>query len=508
MLSSSVLFWFALLLLIVAARIVYWLEPFGISVDEHVYLAVAEAWSHYGSLYLDAVDRKPPLFLAIYRVIGELFGFFNVHAIHLSFILFVFLLCMLGEKISQQLSVPPPKGVTAILIALYSSSFSREFTSANTEIPMVLALFLSFLFLLKAINSPKQFHRYIFVSAVVAALATLIKQNAFLPYALAILSFPLIPSLRAKSLRAFFVVGLGVGLVYSATVLVFWSSGTLGEFLQWTLWDNLGYMTHHTVIEQSRPWISPFLICIALWPALSIGIGYQLITQKMSPGFAILLAGSLGAILFIVVSGRLYSHYFVPAAFFLSLTSAFGVFTLSKARWGKAFGVLVVLPFFIFFMITTFRDAIFPVFNPGGKIHSFDLRVQEKIREASRYIKETTSQDDRIVVWGMAAQIYTQSQRGSATRFILADYVSGRLPGHSTGERLPNPDHLRIYLEDMKRNQPVIFVDTHPAAINDYEHFPLNDYPELFSFVEEHFDFEGFFGKIGIWRKKGFDKKG
>jgi hypothetical protein len=88
-------------------RCVYLLEPWGISVDESTYLAVAEAWHRYGTLYVDAIDRKPPLVYGLYYIVGKIFGFWNIHGPHITAFAITLSLCWIAEKISQKLPRPP-----------------------------------------------------------------------------------------------------------------------------------------------------------------------------------------------------------------------------------------------------------------------------------------------------------------------------------------------------------------------------------------------------------------
>jgi len=494
------------LLILIVGRLVYWLEPYGVSVDESIYLAVAEAWNHYGTLYVDAVDRKPPLFYGIYLAMGNLFGFFNIHAAHIVFLLMTFMLCWGAEILVRRLENPPPAGFAAILCALYSSAYSREFVSANTEIAMLLPLVGTYYFLFKMLETRQHWFLWTFAASLLAATATLLKQVAFLPFAFsmfALWAWFLYRSERRQVVQTALGVMAGVCVVYGLTYAAFTWAGTWHEMMHWAFWDNFGYMDHGSELGSSRPVFSAFFITLGIWPILWAGLYWKGRRLWLEPRELCLLGAVIGSLVFIWAGGRLFSHYFVPIFWFLVLASASSVAYFVTTRYKAIAWSLVVLPFVLLFFVIHFRDAIFPVFT-GGSVHSFDLKVQEKITEVSDYIRDTTTPDDRIAVWGMSAQIYAMSKRGSATRFIPADYVSGRLAGMSTGYRLLSEENMALYLGDLKRNRPTLFIDTHPAGINDYQHFPLTDYPELISYLEANYEFEGLFGQIGVWRLKQY----
>src|SRR3989338_11712450 len=77
---------FFLLLILVLGRLSFWTEPYGVNVDESTYMAISEVSSFGGTLYVDAVDRKPPGLFWFFEIIGNLFGPWNIHALHIVFL--------------------------------------------------------------------------------------------------------------------------------------------------------------------------------------------------------------------------------------------------------------------------------------------------------------------------------------------------------------------------------------------------------------------------------------
>lgn len=504
----TVLNWFFVILILGISRMVYWLEPFGISVDESTYIAVAESWSHYGQAYVDGVDRKPPFLYGLYELIGSVFGFWNIHFVHLVFFLISLLICWLVDLIVREIAPQTPKGLAAILTAIVSGTFTREFLSCNAEIAMMLPLCLSYLVLLKAL---KREGVYLFggvlLSAALAAVATAFKQIAAIPYALSMI-FAGVLFLKSKNFKKLFsLVGgtlLGVSFVYAALVGYFWARGTLHDFLLWNLWDNFSYIGDTRSQETgTRPIFSPLFVSILAWPVLWWGffknIGEDWRRNRLL--FLISFGGLLGGWLLISTSGRLFSHYFVPLSVFVVIAGAFGVSKLLvNSRWRNLAIAGLVLPFVVCSVLISFRDETLGKF---GKPHTFTKAVQAKLRNLSEEIKKTTKPDARIVVWGMASQIYVMSERGSGTRFIPADYVSGRMGGMQSPAKHPFFErNLSFYLEDFERKKPEVFIDTAEAGLNDYQFFPVKEYPSLHQYLQVHYDYSGTFEGFGIWRRK------
>src|SRR5687768_11286862 len=97
------------LLIIFMGRLVYWTEPLGVSEDESSYLSVVEAWKHYGELYVDAVDRKPPLLFAIYNGIADLTGDWNLTGVHFFFLGAIFFLALMAELLARMVTPDIPR---------------------------------------------------------------------------------------------------------------------------------------------------------------------------------------------------------------------------------------------------------------------------------------------------------------------------------------------------------------------------------------------------------------
>lgn len=501
-----------MLLILGVGRLVYWLEPWGISVDESTYLAVAEAWHHYGKLYVDAIDRKPPLVYGLYNLIGQIFGFWNIHGPHITAFLITLFLCWLAERVAKSLPRPPRPGFTAILYAVISACFVREFICANSEIALLIPLGLSYWILIKKdwnTLSPTSFFYWMTLAAALAAISTLLKQVAALPFALSTIAIGIYLLKKMHYPRAFVLTVatlVGVTLVYATTAYLFYRAGSFDDFVYWNLTDNFAYIADAKLLDKNpRPIFSPVLVTIAAWPALWWAFAYALRYRRkdfLELKSLIALTGVIGGFGIVYVSGRLFSHYFVPVSWLFVIFTSPYLSELFEGRYRKQIAYLLAIPFACCFAVTTFRDPIFNTLNPNKPSHTFDQAMQARLLRTAEKIKANSNEGDRIVVWGMASQLYIMSERGSGTRFIPADYVSGRLGGMHSPAKRPAPHAMELYLEDMKIKRPQFFIDTSTAQLNDYQWFPISNYPELIQFLNANyelaFNYEGF----DFWKLK------
>lgn len=496
--SSKMFWWLGAIVAVFFGRIVFWTEPYGISVDESTYLAIAEAWDHYGGLYIHSIDRKPPLLYALYWLIGKVFGFWNIHGPHLVAIAATLLICWIIDKTVRQRFENVPKGFAAFLYAVISGTFSREFISSNSELYLLIPLSLGFLSLAiaKEKESTVLFWFFAFMGA---ALSSFFKQTGIIVLmasASAACVYVLYHRAPLAVLRIFLGCFLGGLLATLVCLGPFWASGTLSDMIHWSVTDNFTYVKDASHLKTSRPIFSPFFISLAVWPLFWAASLYFIYISRRQIWTWILAGGLLGGLAFVSVGGRLYSHYFVPLSFVLVLTSASTLYSWLLKR-PRLVMVGILVPFLVCFALVTFRDSFAPYLKT-----SFPDTMIQRITRASDYIKQNSTDHDRIAVWGMASQFYVLSERGSGTRFIPADYASGRLAGFASGTKVISAANMKSYLDDIRTKQPLYFVDTSSANLNDYGNFPIQDYPDLQQLLslsyEKITNVEGF----DLWRRR------
>jgi len=473
-LSVGRLFLFVLLILI-CGRLSLFTEPLGISVDESTYLTMAERVSAGGTLYVDAVDRKPPGLIWTYQGIASLFGTWNIHAIHFVFLLLSALISMLAFWVTR-------RHESALLAAAYSTCLTREVYSANAEILMLLLLALSFLFFVKAMEFERPHFRLIFLASLLGSASILFKQYGGIVYALIYLVGMTIfarkrgPSLTEKIKDQFGALGIAAASVFiilGSVSFYFKSRGALEEFWNWYLLDGLKYIQQDASQFNNQfkvVWI--FLGILLAWFPLWI-LAVRMFRQERNRFLALATGGLVGSFITVVLSGRYYTHYFIPVIWFLVILATMR--SLNR-RWM----MLAFLPYLVFIPLNYARELL-----PWS--WAFDKSKQSAIYELGEWIERHSFPEDRIVVWGMASQIYVASHRGSATRFIFSDFVSGRLPGYKSAASIPIPGSMQIFLREIQENKPKFLIDTSTANINDYGNFPLKRFPPLEELVHSKF---------------------
>lgn len=487
--------------LLLLGRLCFFTEPFGVSVDESTYMTLAEIIRSGGTPYVDAVDRKPVGLFWLYAGLGGLGGDWNIHFIHAVFFLIALLCCLmflLFDRFQGGPDSPGWKG--AILFAIFSSCFPREIISSNAEWPMLLLLTLGIYFFVKG-----SFYRQswaLILAGVLLAASAFMKQYSVVIFGLFWIPWLLSSKRRGdggilRGLREAGLVLFGALGVLGAVTAYFWKANALSEFINYCFLDGMHYVAESRSIEnKSTSFMLATVGMLLSWPLLWILLSKTL--RKRDESNLLLwptLGAFAGALITAYLSGRYYSHYFVPVVWFLSFLAAMSLPRLEDWKsWKWTWALAAALPFALYILLNVERDRFTKAVFSKGR--------QEQILQLSQWIKHETSSEDRILVWGMASQIYVASERGSASRFIFADFPSGRQPGMASSESRPTPGAMEIYLEDVQIKRPKIFVDTSSAELNDYQHFPLARFPNLEEVIKQNYEGPETVAGFQVWRRK------
>lgn len=483
-------------LLVLLGRLSLFTEPYAISVDESTYLAMAEVLHEDGVIYKDVVDRKPPALIWFYQGVGELFGEWNLIAVQWVFVGLIFLLCFLAFKLASELYQSRNAGwIAAILFAAFSSCFPRGILAANAETPMTLCLAFSFLLLLKARGAKAWM--LVFLSVFIAGIATLFKQYAGIIYAVFYLTWVSV-SWRERNWILKNIVYAGVAvmalvMVYLPLSFYFYTQAALDEFVHYFLFDGLQYISSsREVVNNDTSWTTALLGSLVVWSPILVALALKKSYGRSEILGFLLFLGSLSTVF---LSGRYYTHYFFPAIWAVCVwgSSAWESVLQSRPKWARALHAASVSVFIFFVFFNLERDRF--------RSWAFSRPEQEKIKQVADWVQSSTLKDERISVWGMASQIYVLSERGSGTRFVFADFVSGRQPGLKSSVAAPVPGKEAEYVRDLQEHKVRLIIDTSGAGINDYQHFPISRSKEVFQYVESHYRIREVVAGMEIWER-------
>ena len=474
-------FWYAaigLVLLTIVTRIPALLHPKAID-DEGMYAVVANELVDGGKLYVDVVDRKPPLLFWTYAGVFKLAGKYNWKALHILTVVWT-LATMAGlYAIGRRLFDRATGLMSALLYCVFQPWATSKNLALNGELLMNLPIVWAWAIGLR--RSSSFVRPSLFLAGALLGVAFLLKQPAAIaavPLGFYLLLFARSRSGEAPSMSTAFLqaASLTTGFfgVLNLAVLILWEQGTLRDAAYWIFTD-------HTVPHIF--WLRAFLHTLAFIGAcfpLVMGAVIALrnkgdLWQGKKPERAALL-GLLGASAIGAAAGaRFYPHYYIQLILPLALLAApYYARIWSKqtppSHWllnprvTQAWLALTAILFFI--------------------VHWIGLASQRELSETGKYLLEHSAPDDRIFVWGQSSNVYLEAQRRPACRYIttfpLTGYIFGaRVPGLDTRKRIL-PGAWSILEQDFAKHPPIYIVESWADRDKDY---PMANFPILANLV-------------------------
>ena len=470
----------ALVLLTAATRLPSVLQSRPID-DETVYSVVANEIVDGGRPYVDAIERKPPLLFWTYAAVFKTAGKFNWAALHTAAVLWV-LLTMAGLSVLARRGFNAETGlVAALLYAIYQPWGIWKNLAFNGEVLMNLPLVWAWAIGLgwRRLRS----HQQLLGAGALLGAGFLLKQPA------AIAAVPLgvylfHPRYRsgrgytaADSLREGALLCAGFFGTLGAAAAVLHRQGILQEAVYWTVTNHaLEYVFWGRGIENTLGFA---VACVPLGAGalLSLRDG-DLWTGRDAERFALvgwLAVSAIG----VMAGGRFYPHYYIQLIPPLAVLAApyyaewWRSRRITDAWWWSPrisrawLGVTVV----VFF-----------------GIHCAGLWLTGNTTETGQYIRQHSSPDDRIFVWGQSPSIYLDARRRPASRYIttfpLTGYIFGPpMAGIDTRDRIV-PGAWSNFEQDLHAHPPAFIVDT---EVDERARYPLAQFPVLARLVAERY---------------------
>ncbi|MBP7570580.1 MAG: hypothetical protein KBA95_11025 [Acidobacteria bacterium] len=481
--------------------------------DEAGHAVNAATWLEGGVPYVDFADNKQPFVYGAYALAFAFCGrsLAAVHALTLPWLLATGWL--VGGLAAATWGTTVARRWGVLLFVLGGSAYlEKDMLATNTEVLMNLPLAAAFWVVFAPSRLP---------AGAVAALSGLAAGAALLFNLKAALALPgLLLALAsfggaARWARAA-IWTASAGVLPAVVVAYLWHRGGLTDAWFWNVALNFSYSgaglpLGSLGVAGGTLYGFPRLLLFGL-ATLPLWIGAGVAARRAWPDCErrasaaaafVWLAGSLAGA---CIGGRFYGHYFVallpPLAWLASgpLASALARPAGSQRApraWLRAAAVLgLVVPVAGLTIAGWVRIS---------NRHLDALRPE--VFEVADAVRQRTSPADRVFVWGYWPQLYYYAGRPPATRFVfpqtLAGYVPGRpdiLASRPRDEQYMRGDHWELWAADMARHPAELLIDTAPAAIHYWEHFPMSAYPPLADLVARRYRHEATVAGVSIYR--------
>lgn len=504
--------------------------------DEGVRALSAVRMLEGARLYADIVTDKPPGASLFYAAVFALFGR-SMKAVHLAAIVWNFATSVVVYLIAARF-YNKRVGLWAAFLFVYFSTnyFTQDTMAANTELLMALPYAASFLFFMIGQRSgTRQRSAYValIVAGVLTGFAALFKQVGVLNLGFFAVyevfevwkhrkevrpaSASTIKPVKRAMLRLS-MVGVGFAAVIGVFILWLISMGALHEFWRNGIVLNMFYIDS----EPTALWIkfgvgrglgyvffNATLWTLAAWAVLhsirearrNHGSTNQA-NAKLGFDLAVALSAAV-TLVGVIMSGRFFGHYFIPALPALSLLAARGVSFFAEAlrapdRKRRAQVVLAMLT--VFFLIglvrSHHRTAVLAYETVTGKRTRWSAnwgmtKREEEAEVVAAFVRERIPPGEPLYIWGYAHDVYWRTGCRPASRYLTPYYIDGRFADAESAAPISGENFRREaaanLLEDLKREKPRLILDVGGG-------FKRLEYADLVDYVDKNYRDEGTIG--------------
>jgi len=466
--------------------------------------------------YVDIVDNKPPLTYYFFALVFIFFGKNNLIAVHAVTTLIVIGTALLVFRTGTYLRDERSGIVAAVIFTALAHTYEPKYISTSGEILINLPLVISACLYLRC--EMKRTHiPLLIVSGISLGIATLINYKAgilagaFILQSAAVILFRK-PRAIMKEFFRLSIIGSATLAPIIIIILLFDRQGNLDAFLNWGFFYNFRYIQTGS---QTMPLLKPFartgyfIFCsLPAWILAIVhlkrkGIDYARKISREDTASLHLLFLIIWLILSFytaTLGGRTYGHYFIQIIVPLALLSGYAYSDITfTERWRNTFWGFFVILTIIFFATRIDITRTYQLINYPN------WQADENYRLVGKYLKDHTPEESMIYAWGYATPIYYYSDRRCGARFLISDYISGRVFGTPNDSRIIKSELNRAawkdFMSDLHSHQPVYFIDTSPANHYGYGRFPIRNYPELNRLITESYRLETTINKIDVYRR-------
>ncbi len=409
-----------------------------------------------GTLYRDAIDRKPPIPAFVYAG-----SFLSTASRDLRPLHVVAAVCLAASAIVLAYGARRVAGATAGWWAaglLVAGAIAMQPTDAQSANFAHLALLPGCGALVAARSGSR---RSAIAAGMLIGLATLTRQTwivGVVPAAYAAWWYG-----SRRPARVLLVLAGTAGTILAVALVV-----PFGAFWHWTFGGNgsvLALGESQNVGERGGLAIDLFVLAnvASLWLLLRRG--------WRRDDFDLWLWLGTGFVAF-VAGWRFFGHYWLQVLPPLCFLAGLGAAACRPAT-RRMLVVVVATP-----AIAAWLLAL----SPAG--------LNPTVRAMADYATAHTHDGDRVTVWGNAPEVYWLSGRTPGGSMVNTDFVTGRTAGRANGpQRLRDatPGARNTFVRSLVAHPPMLFFDTSTDGLRGYRRYPVSLVPPVAKFLRQRY---------------------
>jgi len=487
-------------------------------------------------LYAEVVTDKPPGASLFYAGVFAIFGR-SMKAVHLAAIVWNFATAVVVYLIAARF-YNKRVGLWAALLFVYFSTnyFTQDTMAANTELLMALPYAASFLFFMIGQTSVERrlsANAALVVAGVLTGLAALFKQvgvlnlGFFAVYEMCEVwkhrkdtgaaGGSMINSAR-RAVRRLFMAGVGFAAVIGGFILWLVSVGALHEiwrngivlnmfyidsqpadlWLKFGVGRGLGYVFFNATLWTLAAWA----VLHSIKEARTNGASNDDAISKVRFDLAIALWAAV-TLVGVIMSGRFFGHYFIPALPALSLLAARGLSLFADAlstparRRRAQVGLAVLFVLFLIGLVRSHHRTAVLAYETVTETRtrwSANWGMTKREQEAeivAAFVRERIPPGEPLYIWGYAHDVYWRTGCRPASRYLTPYYIDGRFADAESAAPISGENFRREaaanLLEDLRRERPRLILDVGGG-------FKRLGYADLVDYIGRNYRDEGTIG--------------
>ena len=483
-------YWLLILLFLTfLLRLPLLFEPFTYG-DEGIYLTLGQGIRKGLTLYRDIHDNKPPM-LYLMAAASQNFTLYRFGYFCWSFIT----LLVFYQLAKLLLGKTNKRGIflSTAFFAILTSLPMFEGNIGNAENFMILPVMAGFYLIIEHLEPFKQKGRIIFfwwfLSGILFSLAGLFKIPAIFDFAAAFcLALIFIERKNARRLIMFLATSfIGFLLPLAISFVYFYLKGSFWQYFVAAFAQNLPYLSSWSGAATTKTTGLPLALLTRAGSVFIIFILIFFFRKKLSLTFKTLVLWFSFSIFAALLSARPYPHYFIQALppFCLAL----GLIFQKKVKFRLEKWLPVIFFITIVISFVSFRFWYYPNWVYYKNFYQYALKIKDKdeyyryfssqtqaIYQTADFIKNRTTSQEKIFIWGTQPSIYALANRLPVGRYTVSYHIIDFNAYEETIRALlKNPPQWLIVTQDEKKPFPELdnFIKTKYILFQTFGQFQI-----------------------------------
>lgn len=440
--------------------------------DEAYIGVVAKVINHGGTLYVDAVDRKPPGVFYLYDWTFDLLHTNALWGPRMLAVICQTVTAILVWQIAKRRFGDRAGAIAGLFSALASTTLlPADAQSANFEVFMM--PFICGAFLLADRERPA-------AAGLTLGVATMMKQTA------AITLIPLVwMAWKAKRWKGIALLAGSFAIPIVVCLVVF----PTGDFWFWVFGGaNSGYLEIGggiLLVLGRMFWMTPVLAILNIGILMVLPRAWRHRRTDRD-----LWLWVLSAAIAIISGTRFFGHYYWQILPPLCVLAGRGATTVSARTLRRGFqflGAAAVVVVLVAFAM--------PIVTPNNHF-----------QKLADYAKAHTRPDERIFVWGHLPGVYLNSGRLPASRVITTGFLTGHTsarPSSEVGMQYAIPGLWDKVMADLKAHPPTLIFDAVGAEDTASADYPIAKFPPMKDYLEANYHLVDVIDRTLVYRRNG-----